>query len=146
MGMMAAPATMLSVNANIDLTFDDFDEVLEHPMAGPAQANFDQLFTPVTGHNWKDLIANTKINKDLIPADDDSRRVTEARVIVGLFEEMSMLLSDLANEGDLRLELSVPAYGVVSKTNIRAPGLQQACVLGWQFATIQFNKQLEYML
>ena len=33
MGMMAAPLTMLSCNANLDINFDDFDEVREHPMA-----------------------------------------------------------------------------------------------------------------
>jgi hypothetical protein len=31
--MMIAPITMLQVNANVDIKFDDFQEVKEHPLA-----------------------------------------------------------------------------------------------------------------
>jgi len=33
MGMMVAPATMLKMTGNINLEFDDIDEVADHPYA-----------------------------------------------------------------------------------------------------------------
>ena len=42
--MIAAPAFLLGIKANMDIEFDDFEEIEEHPMAGPAMATFEQLF------------------------------------------------------------------------------------------------------
>ena len=42
--MIAAPAFLFGINANMDIAFDDFEEIAEHPMAGPAMATFEQLF------------------------------------------------------------------------------------------------------
>ena len=42
--MMIAPAFIFGINANMNIEFDDFEEVAEHPMAAPAMATFEQLF------------------------------------------------------------------------------------------------------
>ena len=42
--MMGAPAFIFGINANVNIDFDDFEEVAEHPMAAPAMATFEQLF------------------------------------------------------------------------------------------------------
>ena len=42
--MLVAPAFIFGINANIDIEFDDFEEIAEHPMAAPAMATFVQLF------------------------------------------------------------------------------------------------------
>jgi len=42
--MMFAPAFLFGINANVDIEFDDFEEIAEHPMAAPAMATFEQLF------------------------------------------------------------------------------------------------------
>jgi len=42
--MMVAPAFIFGINANMDIEFDDFEEIAEHPMAAPAMATFEQLF------------------------------------------------------------------------------------------------------
>jgi len=39
--MIAAPAFLFGINANMDIAFDDFEEIAEHPMAGPAMATFE---------------------------------------------------------------------------------------------------------
>jgi len=42
--MMGAPAFIFGINGNMDIEFDDFEEIAEHPMAAPAMATFEQLF------------------------------------------------------------------------------------------------------
>lgn len=42
--MLVAPAFIFGINANMNIEFDDFEEIAEHPMAAPAMATFDQLF------------------------------------------------------------------------------------------------------
>jgi hypothetical protein len=41
--MMIAPAFLVQVNGSLDFHFDDFDEILEHPLAAPFLASFSQL-------------------------------------------------------------------------------------------------------
>ena len=45
--MMGAPALLFSLNGNLRLDFDDFEEIEEHPMAAPLLATFSQLFEGV---------------------------------------------------------------------------------------------------
>jgi hypothetical protein len=39
--MIAAPAFIFGINADMDIEFDDFEEIAEHPMAAPAMATFE---------------------------------------------------------------------------------------------------------
>ena len=41
---MGAPAMLFQLNGNVQLDFDDFEEIEEHPMAAPILATFEQLF------------------------------------------------------------------------------------------------------
>lgn len=51
--MIAAPLTMLQLNANLNIQFDDFEEIEEHPMAAPFLANFGQLFEGACDQPWE---------------------------------------------------------------------------------------------
>ena len=42
--MLVAPAFIFGIDANMNIEFDDFEEIAEHPMATPAMATFEQLF------------------------------------------------------------------------------------------------------
>ena len=42
--MLVAPAFIFGINANMNIEFDDFEEIAEHPMAAPVMATFEQLF------------------------------------------------------------------------------------------------------
>jgi len=39
--MIAAPAFIFGINADMDIEFDDFEEIADHPMAAPAMATFE---------------------------------------------------------------------------------------------------------
>lgn len=42
--MMAAPIAMMQFTGSVNIEFDSFEEIEEHPMAAPAMATFEQLF------------------------------------------------------------------------------------------------------
>lgn len=50
--LMVAPLTMLQMNANLNITFDDFEEIESHDMAQPFLATFNQLFEGPMGQPW----------------------------------------------------------------------------------------------
>ena len=54
--MIFAPLTMMQLNANVNIQFDDFDEVENHPMAQPLLMTFDQLFEGQMGSPWSELM------------------------------------------------------------------------------------------
>jgi len=39
-----APAFLFSINAKVNLKFNDFDEIASHPMAAPVLLTFEDLF------------------------------------------------------------------------------------------------------
>ena len=47
--MMLAPAFLIQVNANLNIVFDDEDEVMNHPMAAPFLASGTQLLEGAIG-------------------------------------------------------------------------------------------------
>jgi hypothetical protein len=55
---MAAPVFMLGLNANVNLTFDDFDSIKSHPMAGPGMVSFSDLFEGVLGQSKEDALGS----------------------------------------------------------------------------------------
>ena len=61
--MMLAPIATLALSGKMDLQFEDFDEVEEHPMAGPFLATFDQLFKKFTREELSTL-NDVKLEKD----------------------------------------------------------------------------------
>ena len=42
--LLLAPAFLFSINAKVDLKFDDFGEIASHPMAAPVLKSFEDLF------------------------------------------------------------------------------------------------------
>ena len=42
--IMIVPAFVFGITGKVDIEFDDFEEISEHPMAAPAMATFSELF------------------------------------------------------------------------------------------------------
>jgi hypothetical protein len=41
------PAFLFSINAKVDVKFNDFDDIADHPKAGPFMVAFEALFTKI---------------------------------------------------------------------------------------------------
>lgn len=63
---MLGPAFALSSNSSVDLTFDDFDEVREHPMADKFMISLSQI---VEGAFGKSIDQMLKYKPDFSPVD-----------------------------------------------------------------------------
>lgn len=55
------------------------------------------------------------------------------------------LVSDMNDQGNLSISVSVPSYLVTSEIQITAPGVQQAAALGLQMIIPPMNSKLDYM-
>jgi hypothetical protein len=62
---MFSPALMLSINANVDLEFEDFDEILNHPMAQPMLVAFEQIFEQLNAPAGLDELKAAKFDRKL---------------------------------------------------------------------------------
>lgn len=67
---MVAPALMLQLNANVDLEFDDFEEIENHPMAQAFMVTFDQLLE--SAYMSREEINATELNEIEIDAENDN--------------------------------------------------------------------------
>lgn len=54
--MFASPFILLTLNGNIDLSFEDYEEVKDLPMMEPFLANFNQLFEGALGQDIETLL------------------------------------------------------------------------------------------
>lgn len=81
--MMIAPAFIFGINANMNIEFDDFEEVAEHPMAAPAMATFEQLFEGLF-EETPDAFWNKKL--DLSGCEEPAEVKKEATVINDIIE------------------------------------------------------------
>jgi hypothetical protein len=62
---MFSPALMLSINANVDLEFEDFDEILNHPMAQPMLVTFEQIFEQLDAPAGLDELKAAKFDRKI---------------------------------------------------------------------------------
>lgn len=53
---MMGPAFALTSNSSVDLTFDDFDEIREHPHADNFCLSLDQIIQGAFGKSVKDML------------------------------------------------------------------------------------------
>ena len=66
--MMIAPVFIFGITGKLNIEFDDFEEISEHPMAAPGMATFEQLFEGIL-EDAPDSFMNKKMDFDAI---DDS--------------------------------------------------------------------------
>jgi len=83
MMMMAAPAFIFGINANMDIDFDDFEEIAEHPMAAPAMATFEQLFEGIMEEAPSEYL-NKKM--DLSSCDTQEKHKNSMNIVNDLIE------------------------------------------------------------
>jgi hypothetical protein len=66
---MLGPAFTLSSNSSVDLTFDDFDEVREHPMADSFLLSLEQIIQGAFGSSVGDMLKYKAEFKDVDKAE-----------------------------------------------------------------------------
>jgi hypothetical protein len=55
--MGISPVLLLTLNGNIDLNFEDYEEIKDLPMMEPFLANFNQLFEGALGQDLETLLS-----------------------------------------------------------------------------------------
>jgi hypothetical protein len=141
--MIAAPLTMLQLNANLNIQFDDFEEIENHPMAAPFLASFDQLFEGVFDQPWNEFMG-LQLETEGCNAEPGTE---EEFGLLGaeLHSIMCQLVSDMNSQGNLQIAISIPSYLSTVELQITAPGVQQATALGLQMVIPKFQQKLDYM-
>jgi len=114
--MMLAPAFLIQVNANVNIEFDDMDEVINHPMAGPFLASGTQLMEGAIGDR-ADILK--KIEESEHPGKDI------VNTLFDLFEDM-----DNSKDSHVEARLAVPKIGVSAEFVFQSAGLKDLLQLG----------------
>ena len=141
--LMIAPITMLQFNANVEVDFEDFSEIEEHPMGQPLLATFDQLFEGQAGMSWNDYM-ELKFDIEGCKAEPESEEEFGLK-FVDFHSLLSNVVSDMNPQGNVDFSLSFPSYLVTSELHITAPGVQQAFALGLQMLIPTFQDKLDQL-
>lgn len=98
--MIFAPLSMLQVSANLNITFDDFEEIEEHPMAQPFMATFDQLFEGVAGQPWNEFMS-LSLDTEGISTDPEDKDAAAAHKFSAMHSLLCALVSDMNSQGNI---------------------------------------------
>ena len=93
--MMISPAFMFGVSGNLDVTYDDFDELKEHPLAAAAMVNFTDLFESMAGRSKEDVAAMLSKKDELQKKKDDS--IPGKNIAIDLLCDIITTLENLSN-------------------------------------------------
>jgi len=92
---MISPAFMFGVSGNLDVTYDDFDELKEHPLAAAAMVNFTDLFESMAGRSKEDVAAMLSKKDELQKKKDDS--IPGKNIAIDLLCDIITTLENLSN-------------------------------------------------
>lgn len=129
--MMASPAFMVGVSGSLDVTYDDFDEIREHPMAGPAMVSCADLFEGVMGMSRDEALAPLERRGDLAGAKSGGEGESEGMQDAALdaLAAVHELADNLAPEGRVEARVLLKDRGLV-EYSLESPGLQKPALLG----------------
>lgn len=138
--MYITPLTMFGVKANIDVSFDDYSSIEEHPMAQQALLSFDSIFGLVSGMSQEDL----RNMPTEIGDEPDSEEQKEIWKILNGRNNILSFLANLADDKNLEVKFSVPNFLLSGKITIASAGLGNALDLGVRFASMSQGIDNEY--
>lgn len=125
--MMIAPGFMLALNGKVNIKFNDFEEVEQHPMAAPLMATFEQLFEGMTGKTPSEFKEQKFDVSGCKPQPG-----TEQSLILKVVEFHSLvqaLVNDMPTASHINVNVNCPDMLVNTEVDINAPGLKQALAL-----------------
>ena len=128
--MMVSPAFMVGVSGSLDVTYDDFDEIKEHPMAAPALVSFADLFEGMTGKSREDALSVYEKKAALEAArqpDAEGEEKAKTCAIDAILAGLD-LLENLGEEGHIEWRVLLKDRGLI-EVSFESPGVQKAALL-----------------
>lgn len=100
-----SPLILLTLNGQVDLAFDDYDEIKGLPMLEPFMANFSQLFEGALGQDVDTIIGE---RLDLSEIKGDSESVKSFKKMVEMCHAILDLLEAAHEDGDIEVSAVFP--------------------------------------
>ena len=106
--MGVSPLILLTLNGQVDLAFEDYDELKDLPLLEPFLANFNQLFEGATGQDLDTVLdESNRIDVSSIP-DDAPKSLTQFKQAIDLIHAWLDLLAVAHEDGDLQVSAVWP--------------------------------------
>ena len=142
---MGAPTLLFSLTGNVDLTFDDYEEIEEHPMAAPMLATFEQLFEGMMEQSPSDL-SNKVLSFEKL--DDEKKEHRHYKSMSMAIEGLNVGLDFL---GGISEEITVSAssanFPFSASINVNSAGIGAAAKLAINSMLVpKLAKEMRYGL
>lgn len=101
--MALAPAVFLQAKMSLELDFDSFNDLKEHPMAEPFLANFEQLLEGMAGSDLNTILSE-RIDNDVyekIPYPSKKAEVDAYHCLLDILDNMGNSISITASVPNL---------------------------------------------
>lgn len=121
MAGMSGPAFALNSNVSVELSFDDMKSVTEHPMAGAAMVNLNQLLQGMLGMDieslqaWKPDYSGVEDKAKFQEFKDSLNygREKEMAKFSGIFELVDEFLNCIAQDTKIEVKVNAMGYGAI---------------------------------
>ena len=111
---------MVGVSGEIDIEFDDFDEIKEHPMAAPALVNFSDLWEGMNGNSKEELLKIFDKRGDFEKELDKEHR-NDLKFGIEANLALLDLMENISEEGLIETKVLLPDRGFLHM-KVDAPG------------------------
>jgi len=117
--MMFSPSLLLKMRGEIDVSFDDWDMVKDHPLAAQAMLNFSKLFEMVLSKDVTSVLNQTIETSN----DNQSEDYMEVKSLIDWRNDILSMIRSMPTNSHIQTKISIPDLCLSANINFTAPGL-----------------------
>ena len=120
--MMLSPALLLSLNGSIEINFDDFNDISDHPVFAPAMANFNELYEGMMESHPDEVMAK-RVTTEMIETEDpeEKAKFDKLKKAAECFNSIADTMGDLGDS--FEIDLSFPIWCLSSRISLKSSGV-----------------------
>ena len=141
--MYAAPIFMIAAAGKVEMLFHDFEDLENHPNAGPLMATFEQLFEGMFERSPEEILGDQFDTEGV-----DVQPGSEQDLLMKGVHMHSLILDfvkDMCSDSHISVNVSVPAMLIDMQVDITSPGIKQAADLALHLMIQTIQQDINFM-
>ena len=122
-----SPALLLQIGGSVNVQFDDYNEIKDHPVFAPLMANFNELFEGMLENNPEELIER---RFDLEGKEDTEGKSPHYKQLICVVKGYNTCMDALKNlGGTVELDICLPDYAATVRLSLKGTAVGKVLTL-----------------
>ena len=126
--MQISPIFLLAVNGNVNIKFDEYNDISEHPVFAPGMANFNELYEGMMESDPSEIMGK-RVDTEMRETDDpeEKEKFDQLKAIAECFNSIADCMEDLGET--FEVDISAPDYCLSTRFALHCSGVGKALSL-----------------